>query len=111
MAVRSRLDWKGKQVTANVEKAVGAGLRETGAELVLLAALFAPRDTGFMANTMMATDVKKDARGYYLQWGNWTAAYTIWQEIGSNGRPGRFFLRRSADIAYPKLAGRIRARL
>lgn len=102
------LHWRGKQVNKRVETAARTGLNLTGVACVFIAQQVAPRDTGFMANTIEFEPAKQEGNELVVYWGNWTANYTLWQEIGSNGRPGRYFLRQARDAEYPKLAGRIR---
>jgi len=110
--IRHRLTWRGDDVVADVERATRLALTETAAACVAVAQVNAPVDTGFMKNTLEHGEVREVAVGTYsIQWGNSTADYTLWQEIGSNGRPGRYFLRGAADAEYPKLAGRLQGHL
>lgn len=113
MTAVMRLDWRGAVVASEVDAAASAALRETAAACVMLAQVYAPRDTGFMANTVTVDwQVRRRGRSTLsILWGNWTADYTLWVEIGARGREGRYFLRRAADAEYPKLARRIKARL
>ena len=105
MAIRL-LTWRGEAVQQQVLQRVANALNETAADAVAVAQQKAPRDTGFMANT---NEVVKEATPTNLgvTWGNVTAEYTLWQEIGSRGRPGRYFLRAGADQAYPGLKKRL----
>lgn len=104
-----RLDWKGNNIKGRKDQAVKDGIDMTTAAAVTVAQSLAPRDTGFMANTIEFQNAKKEGNRIVGRWGNWTALYTLWQEIGSRGRPGRYFLRRAADREYPNLFQRIRA--
>lgn len=98
--------WNGDAVAARVRQEVAAALNETAADGVTIVQAIAPRDTGFMANTMEQLD-HATPQSLRVSWGNITAAYTIWQEIGSQGRPGRYFLRRSLQEASKRLEARL----
>lgn len=108
----SRLTWNGQDIAAKAKKAAEMGIDETMAEAVVHAQIAAPRDTGAMANGIKIIErARTDGNVSHGFWGNVTQDYTLWQEIGSRGRAGRYFLRRAADAEYPKLAARIRARM
>ena len=104
--VTATLDWRGKAVLIEAKKKVARALNDTGADAVTAAQVLAPRLTGFMANTI---EIVKYATENELRcvWGNVTADYTLWQEIGSQGRAGRYFLRGGAERAYPGLKKRL----
>lgn len=78
-------------------------MNEAAAIGVTRAQMLAPRDTGFMANTIEVVQ-RASAAQLTVRWGNITALYTLWQEIGARGRPGRYFLRQSLDYAAKQLA-------
>jgi len=101
------LTWKGDTVKARTRDQVADALNKTAALAVQIAQQKAPRRTGFMANTIQVVDEAKPNQ-LEVTWGNVTANYTLWQEIGSRGRVGKYFLRNAADQAYPKLKGFIR---
>lgn len=104
--------WLGEAVKAAVNKAAKEAIDETMSEAVLAAQIKAPRRTGAMANNIRIIQrAKRESSITHGFWGNDTQDYTIWVEIGARGRPGRYFLRSSADQEYPKLAARIKARL
>lgn len=110
MTAGYKLDWKGDSVLARISSAAQKGIDETMAECVLAAQITAPRDTGVMAtNIRIISRAKKVRTRLAGHWGNDTQSYTLWQEIGSRGRAGRYFLRRAKDVEYPKLVTRIRA--
>lgn len=112
MSAILRLDWRGPQVAERVRQAAKDGVDQTMAAAVTVAQDRAPRDTGFMANTIETVQsAREEGDRIRGRWGNVTADYTIFQEVGARGRPGRYFLRGGADAEYPKLAGRIRAAL
>lgn len=99
-------DWRGEAVKGALRGAVAGALNDTAADAVQVAQNLAPRDTGFMANTIEVV-AKAQPDRLEVTWGNITAEYTIWQEIGSRGRPGRYFLKGAADQAYPGLFKRL----
>lgn len=98
--------WNAGSVKGKVRSKVAQALNETAADAVKAAQAVAPRDTGFMANTIEIVDAATPSR-LVVMWGNVTAQYTLWQEIGSRGRSGRYFLRHGAEVAYPGLAKRL----
>lgn len=103
------VSWHGPDVAARTRRSAAIGIDQTTAAATLRASERAPRDTGFMAGTMEwwpAAVIKGVVTGL---WGNVRADYTLWQEIGSQGRPGRYFMRMAADEQYPLLKGRIAA--
>lgn len=95
--------WEPGKVTQMARSEMAGRMNAAAAIGVTRAQALAPRDTGFMANTI---EVVKRATPADLnvQWGNITALYTLWQEIGARGRPGRYFLRQSLDYAAKQLA-------
>lgn len=103
-------DWREAAVKAAARNAIASALTETATEAVTIAQANAPRDTGFMANTIEVVDRAQPGK-LSVTWGNITADYTLWQEIGSQGRAGRYFLRGAAERAYPGLLSKLRNRL
>jgi hypothetical protein len=103
--------WHGDRIASDTRKATQQGIDETTQAAVLMAQEMAPRDTGFMASTIEAQPAVVESGRVVGRWGNWTALYTLWQEIGARGRTGRYFLRRAADAEYPNLAARIKSRM
>jgi hypothetical protein len=59
---------------------------------------YAPRRTGFLASTI---ELVKEANvnDVRVVWGNVTANYALYQEIGARGQPGKYYLRRSMPHA------------
>lgn len=102
--------WRGQAVKGLLRGAVAEALNGTGADAVKAAQAVAPRDTGFMANTIEIIE-PATAGKLTMTWGNITADYTLWQEIGARGRPGRYFLRHGAEVAYPGLEHRLKGAL
>jgi hypothetical protein len=106
----SRVHWLGDKVRDGIAAAARKGIDETMAECVTQAQTVAPRRTGAMASNIKivsrAKAMGKRTSGF---WGNDTQDYTIWVEVGSRGRPGRYFLRGAADLHYKNLPARIRA--
>lgn len=90
--------WNAVGVKGKAMSAVAAALNKAATDGVTYAQMIAPRDTGFMANTIevLKRATPQDAS---VEWGNITAAYTLWQEIGARGQPGKYFLRSSLDRA------------
>lgn len=104
-----KLDWKGNGVKSRKDQAAKDGIDMITAAAVTEAQRLAPRRTGFMANTIESQKARVMSGRITGRWGNWTADYTLAQEVGARGRPGRYFLRRAADAEYPKLRERIRS--
>lgn len=103
MAVTVRITvWRAEAVIKGTREEMSRRLNKAGAVGVTAAQAIAPRDTGFMANTMEVVHRATPAE-LFVTYGNITADYTLWQEIGSQGRPGRYFLRRSLDQAVKAL--------
>lgn len=102
--------WNGNAVKQKVRAKIAEGLNEAAADGVTLAQEAAPRDTGFMANTIEQIDRATPAV-LSASWGNMTATYTLWQEIGSQGRPGRYFLRNSLMKVQSGLMRRLAGKL
>ncbi len=89
--------WNGGKILGEARTSAARALNATAADAVAIAQAAAPRDTGFMANTIEIVE-PATAKGFLrVTWGNVTAPYTIWQEIGSQGRPGRYFLRKGTE--------------
>lgn len=100
------LKWNGPAIAKAQLAKVAKALNDTAADAVTAAQILAPRDTGFMANTI---ELVQPATASQLRaiWGNVTADYTLWVEIGARGRAGRYFLRGGAERAYPGLKKRL----
>lgn len=102
MATVKLVNWAPDKIKAKSREEFARWLNEAGAIGVTRAQVLAPRDTGFMASTIEVVHRATAAR-LSVVWGNITADYTIWQEIGSQGRPGRYFLRQSLEYASQQL--------
>src|SRR5690606_3274331 len=100
--------WNGDKISERIAGATVDALEETADACVLVSAAIAPRDTGFMASTLERRKPFKRGKKIVIKWGNWTAEYTIWVEIGTTWMMGRYFMRRTQDQEYPRLAGRIK---
>lgn len=94
--------WNQAAVMKGSRDQMAKRLNSAAAIGVTVAMARAPRDTGFMASTIEVVK-KATAQDLTVQWGNITALYTLWQEIGSQGRPGRYFLRQSLQAAMQNL--------
>lgn len=101
--------WRGRNLTARMRRAEARGIDQTTAAAVLRAQEMAPRDTGFMASTLEWWPAEVVGKAVVGLWGNTTALYTLWVEIGARGRPGTYFMRRASDQEYPNLGGRVAA--
>lgn len=89
--------WNGGKILGQARVNAARALNATAADAVTIAQSAAPRDTGFMANTIEVIEPASASGFLRVTWGNVTAPYTIWQEIGSQGRPGRYFLRKGTE--------------
>lgn len=101
--------WNGPAIARQMREAQRHGIDETLQTAALQASDIAPYDTGFLASTIEAQPAVQEGSRVVGRWGNWTALYTFFVEVGARGRPGRYFLRRTADEQYPKLGQRIQA--
>lgn len=100
--------WRAPQIVKATKAASLAGATETVAAATLRAQTLAPRDTGFMANTIQFQPATPVPTGVTAHFGNWTANYTLWNEIGTSRMPARPFLRPAADVEFPKVTERIK---
>lgn len=96
-------DWNPSGVIKGTRQEAAKRLNEAAAIGVTVAMARAPRDTGFMASTIEITKRATAEGRLSVAFGNITALYTLWQEIGSQGRPGRYFLRAGLDAAGKQL--------
>lgn len=95
-------NWAPEKIKASSKAEFATWLNRAGMIGVTRAQLLAPRDTGFMANTIEVVHYATPS-SLFVAWGNITALYTLWQEIGSQGRAGRYFLRGSLQYASQQL--------
>ncbi|MGK2898621.1 MAG: hypothetical protein ACSLE9_08020 [Burkholderiaceae bacterium] len=112
IVARLKLNWAGKAYNAAARQAVLGAVYQTLSAAALEAQRRAPRDTGFMAATTVVTrppSIKGD--GVSGEFGNETADYTLWNEIGTSRMPARPFIRPAADLEFPNLPARIASRL
>lgn len=124
----SRLNWRGPQVLAKVERSARDGVNATMAAAVLHAKAnhgpgarsrqrFQTR-TGELERSIRITQPAKTTRKRtFGRWGSKGVNYARRQELGFQGKdaagrvvnaPAYPFLRPAAEAEYPKLAGRIR---
>lgn len=97
------------------DAAVG-GVRETLEECVKRAKRDHPNwksRTNTAEDSIAVGEVKEGKNGVEGEWGSYgrDAWYFIFLEVGTGKIRGDDTLRRAADAEYPKLAGRIRARM
>lgn len=99
-----KVTWRDKEYTRNLENKLVPKLNRAAIIGVQFVQVVSPRDTGFMANTM--TVIKQaTVNDLSVVWGNQTANYTLWVEIGAQGRPGVHMLRRSLEPASKEFYG------
>jgi hypothetical protein len=111
MALRAGLDWQGDQVERKVTAAAVAGINITLARCLAVAIPLAPIDLGNLrASGFIRPATPAGLSRIVGSWG-FSAAYAVYQELGTRYMEGRFYMRRAADLEYPQLAGRIRAAL
>lgn len=105
-------NWYGDRVGRAAKGFVADVLNETADAAVdhVKSSPSTPVRTGFMRDTF---EVLKRATINSLEadWGNEQADYTIWVEIGSQGRPGRYMMREAQQVATSGLLDRIRSRV
>lgn len=102
--------WLGDAAKTAVKAAVANALNDVAADAVRYVQERWPRDTGFSANTMEVIE-QATSRKVSVKWGNVTAPYVIWIEIGARGRPGRHILRSSLQEASGWVRNRMRGAL
>lgn len=105
------LKWKGDQVFNNVMTATRHGIDETTAASVNLAKSTVPVDTSTLQGSIRIEPAKDEGGRVKGRWGSFDVLYALWVEIGTRHNRAQPYLRPSADSEYPKLAGRIKARL
>lgn len=89
-------EWNGPKVKGEMARKAARQLNDLAQDGVAHVQLNSPRNTGFMANTMEQTHEATE-KDLSAAWGNITADYTLWVEIGARGRAGVYMLRRSLD--------------
>jgi hypothetical protein len=106
----SKVKWFGKQIMAKVEKAEMGAIDETCASCVPLAKDRVHVKTRILQGSIQFRPAQRDGKRIVGKWGSFDVNYALWQEVcpEPTGKP---YLRVSADIEYPKLAARIKARL
>lgn len=88
--------WKDKALIKSVRAATVPELNAIAKEAADLAAQYSPVLTGRLASEMEviqeATEQKPEAL-----YGNVKTPYAIWVEVGSQGRPGKYMIRRAME--------------
>jgi HK97 gp10 family phage protein len=110
VALRSRLDWRGREVTEAALRAAERGIDETLARCLARAIPAAPIDTGNLRASGFVRPARRDNRGVVGSWG-FSAGYAAYVELGTRYMTARPFMRPAADAEYPRLSTRIRAAL
>lgn len=108
MATVTLQGWRPGTVVNLAMAASAKVLNETAYDAVAWVQSQWPRDTGFSANTMEVVEEASEGKPSVI-WGNITADYAIWIEIGARGRPGRYILRQSLERAVPLLREKIKS--
>lgn len=109
MAVSVRITWRpweGQQVLEAMRRKGAGALNEAAADGVTFIQMRWPRDTGFSANTMEVTK-QATPSSMTAEWGNITADYVVWIEIGARGRPGRYIMAKSLEEMAATLPRRL----
>ena len=98
------LDWKPKPVLDEFDRRLVDGLNTLGRRCVQTAFPITPWLTGRLARSLRYEVLEGlDSGKLELVWGSFDVPYAFEQEVGTSRRSGRHFLRRAADIEYPKL--------
>jgi len=110
MALRAGLHWNGGKVKARVTRAAVIGVNLTLAACLAQARVRAPFRTGNLRGSGFIRPAEPTALGVSGSWG-FSALYAVYVELGTRYMAPRPFMRPTADLEYPQLAGRIRAAL
>lgn len=102
--------WRGNEVLKSAQQAAANELNAAASDGVTVVQRISPRDTGFMANTMEQID-EATVDNKTASWGNVTAEYTFWVEIGARGRPGRHMLMQSLQEISQQFPKRLQGKL
>lgn len=105
-----RLDWRGDDVYRRVTEASREAVDETNSAAMAKAKARTPVVTGAAQRSIRMLPATS-GDGIHGRWGSFGAAHFIFLEIGTVFMRALRLLRSAADEEYPKLAGRIRARL
>lgn len=103
--------WRGPLVAARAQRAQIVGINKTMGECVVDAKGLVHVDTSTLQGSLRLEGARAEGNGARGQWGSFDIAYALWQEVLPAGRGGKAYLRPSADMNYPHLAGHIRAAL
>lgn len=102
------LDWKGDDVVAKAQSAAAHGINRTMADCVTQSKATVHVVTSVLQGSLrIITFAVPGAGEIFGLWGSVDVDYAIWEEIGTQHRPGHPYLRPSADLNYPKLLGHI----
>lgn len=96
------------QFTSSVREQVQNALGETVVTAATKAMVLAPKDTGFLANTIQAQTPVQEGEMIVARFGNWTASYALWVEIGTSRMAAQPYLTPAAMEEFPKMAQRLR---
>lgn len=109
--VNAKLNWLGPTVMAAVRGAEEKGLTEAAHDAALQARQLIVEqniiDTGFMLNTTEAKRAIRRGSRLEASFGNYTADYAIWHEIGTTRMRARPWLRPALERVAPSIPGRI----
>lgn len=68
---------------------------------------YVPVDTGILRGSLEFRRAERQGDTVSGSFGSYTVEYALFQEIGARGRPGRYYLRRAADVVFPSLPQRL----
>ena len=129
----TNVNWNGDQVKAALLRASRFGIDETTTECVKDAKVNVPRWTTALQGSIRIQPAEVDGNVVSGLWGSWDINYALAVETGNRGLIGpndlggeldpnrgdllrrvnsgnKNFLRNAADLEYPQLSGRIKAR-
>lgn len=111
MSAAWRIHWRGAAVRAAVEAAAIAAINETMGECVTMAKVLVRKKTTNLQGSLRLEPASRRGTSIVGTWGSFDVNYALWQEIGTSRMSAQPYLRPSGDTHYPKLSGRIKARV
>lgn len=107
----ARINWRGRQVLANVMAAATRAIDETTRDCARGAQGDAPPGSKDKVHARPARTVGTEAAGQWGLYDHPRAAHAVAVERGGAKWPGDPYLQPQQDQHYPRLAGRIRTEL
>jgi hypothetical protein len=99
--------WNAAAIKSELRGKIADAINESAQEGVEAAQSQAPVDTGRMRADLQITE-EATVNTLTATFGAKEVDYTLWVEIGSQGRAGRYFLRYGHDVAKSKLMTRLK---